>query len=342
MSENPYALNAGEAGSAVAIAAKTFFETGVYRPIMLHGDPGVGKTEGITHAARLTVSKLITQHVADREPTEIGGIMWESGGKMVRLAPDDFPMKDDEPTILFFDEMPQAPMMNKNLLARIILDRQIGPHRLGNKVYVCVAGNYAHNRAGTSAVPSHLNARLTHLHVVPDRERWLEWAGRNAIHPYVSTYNTMAPDDHHKPNPDHEASPNPRSWKMVHDIEMSGYPSQLRKSMIIGTVGPEVGERYIAQSVLYADMPDPNDIIKDPARTAIPTNRSTLFATMLALADKAKPANIGQIIEYTNRLKNDEEYQALCLREAKVRSPTITAAAAYTKFAMSARGQSIA
>jgi hypothetical protein len=342
MTENPYAVTADEAGDAIAYAASTFFQGGPYMPIMLHGDPGVGKTQGVDAAARATKAALNVQHLADREPTEIGGIYWERNGEMVRLSPQDLPMQDDVPTILFYDETPQAAMMNKNILARLVLDRKIGDFRLGNKVYVCLAGNYAHNRAGTSPMPSHLNARLSHLHVVPDVGKWLAWAARNDVHPFVTAFMKECSDHHHKPDPSADASPNPRSWVRVSEIEKSGISGQARKAMIVGTVGMESGVQYLNRAELFRTMPDPEEVFASPTTAPLPDNRSVLFALMSTLAALAKPANIGKIITYTNRLTGDEEYQALCIREARIRNPAITSARAYTDFALSPRGQSLA
>lgn len=339
--DNMYALTAGEAGEIIAHSADVFFRTGIYNPVMLWGDPGVGKTQAADFAAMKTGAALITQHVADREPTEIGGIMWEKDGKMIRLPPD-LPMEDKKPTILFYDETPQAPMMNKNLLARVVLDRNVAGFNLGDQVYVCLAGNYAHNRAGTSAMPSHLNARLTHIHVIPNVDQWNIWAATKRIHPFVTTYMKSTPGDHHIASPDKEAGPNPRSWSRVSQIEFSGYAPMLRKSMIVGTIGKEVAERYLAQTELYANMPDPDLVLANPKTAPIPDNRTTLYALVEALAAKAKPNNIGAIIEYTNRLTGDEEYQSLCLREARLRNPAVTSTNEYTRFAMSPKGQGIA
>ncbi len=340
--DNEYALTAGECGDAVYHAAKTFFETGIYRPIFIWGDSGIGKTHGVRSAAQRLGAVLNAQHLADREPTEIGGIYWERNGEMVRLQPQDLPTQNGVPTILFYDEAAQAPMMNKNLLARIMLERRIGDYNLGDKVYVCAAGNYMHNRAGTSPMPAQLNARMAHLHARDDVDAWRLWAAGNGVHPFVVAYQHHAPGDHHLPDPTKEASPNPRAWEMVSDIERSGYPSLLRKSMIVGQIGQEVGSRYIAQSQLYANMPDPDAVIANPRKAPIPDNRSTLFALVCALAAKAKGSNLGAIIEYTNRLVGDEEYQAVCLREAKARNPAIAAARDYTQFAMSAKGKNLA
>lgn len=341
VNENPYALIADEFGDLVAHNAKVFWDTGIYIPIMAWGDPGVGKTQAVDSAARRLRSTLNVQHVADREPTEMGGIQWEQNGVMVRIKPEDLPLEDDVPTILFYDEVPQAPMMNKNLLARLVLDRQIGKFKLGNMVYVCTAGNYMHNRAGTSAMPSHLNGRVTHVHVKADGERWRSWAARNGVHPFVVAYNADKPEHHHMPNPDHEASPNPRSWRRVSDIEKSGIGGQLRAAQIVGSVGVEAGASYLARVELYATMPPVDDVLRDPRRTPVPAERSVLYAIACALAAVAKPSNIGAIIEYTSRF-DDEEYQAMCLKDARERNAAVTSAREYTRFAMSERGQRIA
>jgi len=340
MTENPYAVTATEAGEAIYHNAKTLFEGGPYIPLMLWGDPGIGKTQAPIAAARRLGARLICQHVADREPTEMGGIHWEKNGQMVRLPPADYPM-DDQPTILFFDEVPQAPMMNKNVLARIVLDRQIGEFRLGPKVYVCCAGNYAHNRAGTTPMPAHLQARLTHLDVVPSKDGWLEWAYTNRVHPFVTAYQSDKPEHHHKADPNNPASPNPRSWVRVSDIEKSGVGGQARKAQIIGTIGTEVGTSYLMRAELYGSMPAVADVVKDPKGTDLPSNRGVMYALVEALAAEATPKNIGAMITYTSRFVNDEEYQVLFIRSARARNPAITSASAYRDWAMNPKVHAI-
>ncbi|UMO76053.1 AAA domain containing protein [Planktothrix phage Pra-JY27] len=342
MTEHPYAVTAGEAADAVTAAARAFFAGTAYIPLMLWGDPGVGKTEAPKAAARALDARLLVVHVADREPTEIGGLYWVVNGEVKRLAPTDLPIGGDEPTILFFDEVPQAPMMNKNVLARVVLDREVSGHRLGSKVYVCCAGNHARNRAGTTPMPSHLNARLCHMDVVVDPVAWGDWAAANNVHPFVTSYIKWQPQSLHKPNPDERATPNPRSWARVSEIEFAGLTGQARKAALVGTLGLEVGTEYIARSDLLRDMPDPDVILRDPKGAPLPPSRAVMFATVSALAARAKPNNIQAIITYTSRMEGDEEYQVLCLREARLRNPAVASARAFTDFLRSARGQALA
>lgn len=339
--EHIHKLSTSELSDLIAGAAAAFFDGGPYIPVFAWGDPGLGKTQAVLSAAERLGATVNVQHVADREPTEIGGIYWERHGEMVRLAPHDMPRTDGVPTILFMDELPQAPLMNKNAVARLVLDRRIGEHKLGDMVYVCAAGNYQHNRAGTSAMPSHLNARLTHVHIAPDLTAWRAWANRNNVHPYVVAYQQVAPQDHHIPNPDNLASPNPRSWVRVSDIEKLGLTGVAREAMIVGTLGVEVGEKYLQQARLFHEMPDPDIIIRSPMSAPIPRNRSALYALVSALSARATVSNIGSIIDYLMRLDGSEEYVALCLRDAKERCPGITGSMAFTKFAISPLGQSL-
>lgn len=334
-------LTAGQLAALTKELAAAMFNGGPYIPIFAWGDPGLGKTRAISDAASALGARLVVQHVADREPTEMGGIYWERDGEMVRLKPTDLPTEDGVPTILFFDEVPQAPMMNKNILARIVLDREIAGHRLGNKVYVCAAGNHAHNRAGTSAMPSHLNARLTHIDIVPDPDSWRAWAALNGVHPYVLSYNRLAPNDHHVPDPDKKSGPNPRSWARVSDIEMTGVTGKLREVMILGTLGAEVGERYIQQASLFDGLIDLDEAISDPNNAQIMTDRRLLYVAVSSLAARTTTANFSNIITYLMRIPNSEEYLAVYLSEARARQPSITSTAAFTKFALSPLGRNL-
>jgi hypothetical protein len=338
--DNPYSVTALEAGDAIFSAAKSLFVGVLYLPIMLWGDSGVGKTQSIVEAARRLKANLFTIHAVDREPTEIVGINWVVNGEMKRLAPGDIPF-NDEPNILFFDEVPQAPMMNKNVIARVVHERMVGNNPLGKRTYVCCAGNYAHNRAGTTPMPAHLNLRMSHLDVVVSYEQWLLWAATHGVHPYVSGYIRLQPDRIHKPDPSLRASPNPRSWHRVGEIEFTGMTGQARKSMIVGTLGMDAGTAYLDRTDMLKDMPDPHEVLKDPARAEVPKDRGTLFVLCSALGKIAKPANMDSLIKYTNRFTDDEEYQVLTITEAKLRNPAVTSAKAYRDFLLTQRGQSI-
>ena len=207
---------------------------------MAWGDPGLGKSDIAEAVADDLGWKMVYADLATRDPTDLGGMPWVTDGRTVRCRPDWLPTEGRG--ILFLDELPQAGLANLNIAATLIREHRIGEHRLPPTWMVICAGNYQHNRAGTTTMPSHVRNRLLHLDINADANAWAKWASARGINPMLIAYNRYrAQEFHHKISATDNAYPTPRSWAASHQVLRLDLPEALKRECTGGTIGPGAG-----------------------------------------------------------------------------------------------------
>jgi hypothetical protein len=250
---------------------------------MAWGDPGLGKSDIAEAVADDLGWELVYADLATRDPADLGGMPWVTDGRTVRCRPDWLP--GEGRGILFLDELPQAGLANLNIAATLIREHRIGEHRLPPTWMVACAGNYQHNRAGTTTMPSHVRNRLLHLDINADANAWAKWASARGINPMLIAYNRYrAQEFHHKFSATDNAYPTPRSWTASHQVLRLDLPQALKRECTGGMIGPGAGADFTGFCEIYASLPDVNAIIADPDHGVIPGDPMTSHALMGALS----------------------------------------------------------
>ena len=285
---------------------------------MAWGDPGLGKSDIAEAVADDLGWKMVYADLATRDPADLGGMPWVTDGRTVRCRPDWLPTEGRG--ILFLDELPQAGLANLNIAATLIREHRIGEHRLPPTWMVTCAGNYQHNRAGTTTMPSHVRNRLLHLDINADANAWAKWASARGINPMLIAYNRYrAQEFHHKFSATDNAYPTPRSWTASHQVLRLDLPEALKRECTGGMIGPGAGADFAGFCEIYASLPDVNAIIADPDHGVIPNDPMTSHALMGALSYNATPANFAAIVRYLDRLP-EQEYAVVCVVDATARN----------------------
>jgi hypothetical protein len=294
---------------------------------MAWGDPGLGKSD-IAEAVTDDLGwEMVYADLATRDPTDLGGMPWVTDGRTVRCRPDWLPTEGRG--ILFLDELPQAGLANLNIAATLIREHRIGEHRLPPTWMVACAGNYHHNRAGTTTMPSHVRNRLLHLDINADANVWAKWASARGINPMLIAYNRYrAQEFHHKFSATDNAYPTPRSWTASHQVLRLDLPEPLKRECTGGMIGPSAGTDFTGFCEIYASLPDVGAIIADPDHGVIPNDPMTNHALMGALSYHATPANFAAIVRYLDRLP-EQEYAVVCIVDATARNGDLLVTSAY-------------
>jgi len=313
---------------------------------MAWGDPGLGKTEIIEsvtgelgdlgrdllpakdddHGWQVAYADLQT-----RDPAELGGLPWIEQGRAIRCRPDWLPTQGRG--LLFLDELPQAGVANMNIAAGLIRDHRIGEHVLPPTWMVVAAGNHAHNRAGTTTMPSQVRNRLLHLSIEADVNAWAAWAARRGVAPMLIAYNRLrAAEYHHRFSATDNAYPSPRSWAMADRVLQLSLPEALQRECVTGVVGGPASADFTGFQQIFRSLPDIDAILLNPGAGPLPEDPMTSYALMGALAHRATPRNFGAVIDYLDRLP-EQEFSVVCVLDATARDERLTLTAPYQRWA---------
>ena len=288
------------------------------------GAPGLGKTEGNAYVARRLGLDIITLIGSQYDPAELAGwaLPVEGSDEMKRSKPDWWP-DGSKPTLIVLDELPQSTTAVQNIFAQLTNERRIGKRQLPDNVALTAAGNRLSDKAGTSAIPTHLRDRLMFLPVEADLEDVVAYLQRNGGDERVCGYLRARPEYLHKFDRDQTACPSPRSWDRVSTILKKFKVDPLCMSYAIaGQVGTEASGDFQVYLKVTSQMPDIDGIIAAPGRAEIPNNLSILHAVCAALSKRMNDTNAGNIITYMKRLPQ-QEFSAFIMKDAINRDPEL-------------------
>lgn len=222
---------------------------------MLHGRPGVGKTELIQQLSDQVGAELFDLRLTTIEPQDLRGLPYydHEAGKTVWYRPEDLPDQSG-PTILFLDELTAASPSLQPTVYGLLQERRVGRHLLPDSVFIVAAGNMVEDGAIAYDMGTALSDRLVHLVVQANAEDWLtHYAVTAAIHPTVAAFLRTRPDLFETTEAalrrGETVACTPRSWARVSSIMASVPERAVRQVMIAGTVG----EAAAAEFALIAD-----------------------------------------------------------------------------------------
>lgn len=314
--------------SQIAIVVADAIENPHKRPLFIEGAPGVGKTSVVRQVCDDNSVRLIDKRVAGMEPSDALFPMPNADGFTRYSLPDWLPKQDgsDGPCAIFLDEFPQGTPMVMNSFSELILDRTFGgakTYRLPDDCLIIAAGNRRSDRAATNEMPSHLKSRFRWINFEHDTDDWVHHALRSGIREEVIAF------IRHRPNlllafdPKEKITPSPRTWEAVSDDLpfVSRQPSALAFEVIAGSIGEGAAVEFTGFLRMILEMPDPDDVFRDPLNTSVPSDPAMLYAMMIALASRVTLKNRDALFPYLNRVSQD--FAVTCVKDAMAREPTL-------------------
>lgn len=268
--------------------------------------------------------------------------------------------RDGEFGILFLDELPQAPSLVQAGFLQLILDRRIGSDYVFPPGWrIVAAGNRQGDRAGAGRLLTPLANRFAWIPVEPDAESWRLWATATGLHPAVIAFASgfrPALLTNFDPNAvDRKAFASPRTWHAVSDLlqrnpQLESLPiasaadqdgaqkaGALRLLAVAGHVGFEVACEFEgffrSWKSLSALMPA---VLSDPKTAPVPSDPSTLWALVCAMASKASAATFGTFLTYAERLPR--EFEVLLGVTATRRDAALTTAPGFAGWSLRNQG----
>lgn len=291
-------------------------------PVLLWGEPGIGKTAALTQLAASLDLPLTTVIASVHEPSDFSGLPVvgdDPAEHGIPMAPPDWAVRLVRAGrgLLFLDELSTAPPAVQAALLRLVLERRIGSLRLPPGVRIVAAANPRSSAADGWELSPPLANRFVHLQWAHDHEVVVRGLGgiwprttlprldpdrlpeavefaRRAVCGLLAARPTLV---HRLPTTETRrggAWPSPRSWDMTLNLVAfsvaAGSSRDVLSLLVRGTVGDGPGLELLA-SLDRMDLPDPEELLADPARAVLPERGDLRQATLdgVVAAVRARP-----------------------------------------------------
>ncbi|PLL12310.1 ATPase [Tabrizicola sp. TH137] len=331
MTVNTAPISAGEALALLRAAHQAQAAGSLTAAWMLHGRPGIGKSDIVAQLAAETGAQLFDLRLTTIEPQDLRGLPFydHSTRRTVWYRPEDLPDDPARPAILFLDELTAAAPSLQPTVYGLLQERRVGRHQLPASCFLVAAGNGTDDGAIAYEMGTALADRLIHLHLRAEATDWLtRYAVPRGLHPAVITFIRTRPDllenSEDALRRGLTIACTPRSWVRVSDILQAIPDPRLRAPMIAGTIGDAAAAEFllvaeeIAATVQVADL---LDAPKAKRPDLYPQTMTGLTALTYALIGTADAATMPKVIEvmadlrHLPRLRPDAPFARLPLAE---------------------------
>ncbi|AWW41834.1 AAA family ATPase [Streptomyces cadmiisoli] len=284
------------------------------QPVLLWGEPGIGKSAGMQQLADALGVQLETVVASVHEPSDFAGLPIvgdDPATTGVPMAPPDWAVRLARRGhgLLFFDELSSAPPAVQAALLRVVLERRVGSLTLPESVRIVAAANPPSSAADGWHLSAPLANRFVHLDWTHDPRTvargmagiWPQTA-LSTVDParvssaiarargVISGFLTARPGlVHHMPKEAEgrgRAWPSPRSWEAALRLLVTGYASgagqQATAAAVIGAVGEAAGIELLSY-LENLDLPDPDRVLADPSAFALPDRGDRQLAFLIAV-----------------------------------------------------------
>lgn len=313
------------------------------------GPPGGGKSDVLKHEIRNMLSSLYQEEFGfcgDAEeawllPTldapDIRGFLvphkdsktGEATSYFTRspLLPSEEYLAAHPRGLFVLDERNGADLLTQKAVAPVILHKLFGHRRLPEGWMVLSCSNRVSDRAGVIRPPMHLTNRECLINLEVDALSWAVWAEAQELHPMAVAFAKKMPGACFSDTVPQGDGPFPtaRSYtaaakylaiKAGKDSKghvFMGLPSDpLTQQVVAGHVGDGSAASMFAFFKLYDQLPDIEDIIKEPTKAKCPVDIGAGYAAMQLCIHYAKSENVNEIWQYVERLPRELQVSAAC------------------------------
>lgn len=298
-----------------------------HRTFCLAGSPGIGKTT-IAREAHKELQALLKDPnfgYIEINPTmpadEVGGIpdlIRKSGERTTTdyAIPNWYPTDPDWRGIICLDDGLQGDRLMQQVLANLILARNLRRNPLPEGAMILVTGNRVEDKAGSTKTLTHLADRMCWLHVVADADSWVEnFAIPRKLSDLVIAYIMLDKAKLDMFDPDKPKCPTPRTWEAVSNwltyfkslkgTPLEGKTNLFAQSVLAGELGVGEATRFWAYVERADKMPDLDKILANPATADINFPLDVQYAVAIGISNKLDGANFAAALEYVDRLGPD-------------------------------------
>jgi len=270
-----------------------------YRPLMLTGIPGVGKTAVLGQVCKEMGVPLWTCRPIQHETVEYTGLPCIVNGKAV-WAPFEglLPTDPDWKGVIFVDEVTQLDLPSQKIVASLLDKEGVAGKRIPAGARFVLAGNRQQDRAGASRLISIIESRCRQVELLFSLEDWQHWALDNDLHQTVVSFAGFKGGAFTSFDPAKTLNPLPRTWHAVSD-ELHCHPNAssskedpVMASAVQGLVGPGPAAEFLAFREHFHMLHNVVDQVFDsPQAVSLNGDASVQHALIGAVSQRMKERN---------------------------------------------------
>lgn len=306
MSVNATSISAGQALDMLKAGWQAQARGELTASWMLHGKPGIGKTQVAESLAKFIGGKLYDVRLTTIDPSDLRGLpYYDHTEKLTKwYRPEDLP-RGAAPAVLFLDELSAAPEHIQPTVYGLLQERRVGQHVLPDNVMIVAAGNRVEDGAVAYEMGTAIADRLIHLNVEPDLDDWIDnYAVKKGLHPAVPAFLKVRPDCFETTvqsmEQDHMIAATPRSWDRVSSIMFSISDPKLRRIAITGTLGAHICSEFFVVADDVEATVAVTEMVSMPRRDRVelyPNSMHGLQAMVFGLVGLANESNMDPVFE---------------------------------------------
>lgn len=319
-------------------------------PVFIWGMPGIGKSALARQLAVKHTMYLCDIRLGQWESVDLRGTpdvdrennlsVWRVPATLPFVGNPLFP--DDQPILLFLDEMNQASKPVSSVAYQLVNERAVGEHKLKPNVIVLAAGNREGDRGTTNTQPMPLSNRFTHVEMVVSVQDFCVYAARVGLPPIAIAFFQAFKDrgllstfDKHRDNPElGKAYATPRTWeKALKYYADATMPETVKRAAMHGAVGAGPSTEFWAFTKVWGSLVKASDIIANPRLAPVPDELSAAYATAINISghmDPTKKKELDAFCIYLDRMRPD--FKVCAWQMATARDERLIATPQYYKF----------
>lgn len=310
---------------------KARFDAGIKRPLHIESSPGVGKTQIARQAALEMGVGFICVHAPLMQPEDYGFPVINAARDDVDfiVSKSKFPIEGSDcpdTGVLLMDELPQADAAGQKILANLLQEKEIHGKRLKPGWMLITTGNRASDRAGANRILSHLRNRITTVQLDANLDDWCDWANANKVHNSVVQFMRFRPAMLNSFEANTDINPTPRAWAEGVSPSLGVVSPAQELAVFSGDVGSGGATEFMAFMKVWRELPNPDEVAKNPNKVPVSKEPSVKYAITGALAERANVDTLGPFITYMERLP--AEFMVMFIRDVFHRS-TVEQKSAY-------------
>lgn len=315
--------------------------------------PGRGKSEFVKQTVRRMSERdgkpwgFATMFLATMTPSDLLGYMVpakSNDGAMSSVftrpawmtTVDGHDVREFGRGVLFLDEFGQGEADVKRASAELLLNRQLGPHKLPDGWSVVAASNRTSDRSGvTKSFDFVINRRLQ-IDITDDLASWEDWAVRADVDPLFIAFAVQNPHVVFADGVPEKQGPwcTPRSLVMASQVlaHLAGAGKAIPTDasaveLTAGLIGEGAAAQLFAFVRLGQEMPSFDEIIKDPKKAKVTTKPDANMLICYQLASRVDIDTAEPVVEYIERLP--KEFAVTFAKTAGRRNPKLVSTKAF-------------